>query len=51
MEGRMEGKRGRGRPRQKLMNWMMEDGYGKLKESHNTDMSGFVGHLDLPGGR
>ena len=23
---------GRGRPRQKLMNWMMEDGYGKLKE-------------------
>ena len=32
MEGRMEGKRGRGRPRQKLMDWMMEDGYGKLKE-------------------
>ena len=26
MEGRMEGKRGRGRPRQKLMDWMMEDG-------------------------
>src|SRR6218665_1589959 len=24
--------RGRGRPRQKLVNWMMEDGYGKLKE-------------------
>src|SRR6218665_1211685 len=32
MEGRMEGKRGGGRPRQKLMDWMMEDGYGKLKE-------------------
>src|SRR6218665_3710917 len=32
MEGRMEGKRGRGRPRQKLMDWMMEEGYGKLKE-------------------
>src|SRR6218665_2744564 len=27
MEGRMEGKRGRGRPRQKLMDWMMKDGY------------------------
>jgi len=27
MKGRMEGKRGRGRPRQKLMDWMMEDGY------------------------
>jgi len=32
MEGRMEGKRGRGRPRQKLMNWITEDGYWKLKE-------------------
>src|SRR6218665_803684 len=32
MEGRMEGKRGRGRPRQKLLDWMMSEGYGKLKE-------------------
>src|SRR6218665_1058639 len=32
MEGRMEGTRGRGRPRQKLMDWMMEDSYWKLKE-------------------
>ena len=32
MEGRIEGKRGRGKPRQKLMDWMMEDGYEKLKE-------------------
>ena len=32
MEGRMEGKRGRGRPRQKLMDWMMEDGYWTIKE-------------------
>jgi len=32
MEGRMEGKRGRGRPRQKLMAWMMEDRYRKLQE-------------------
>jgi len=30
MEGRMEGKRGRGRPR--LMDWMMEYGYWKFKE-------------------
>jgi len=32
MEGRMEWKRERGRPRQRLMNRMMEDGYWKLKE-------------------
>src|SRR6218665_3389505 len=25
MEGRMEGKRGRGRPRQKLLDWMMSE--------------------------
>src|SRR6218665_74346 len=32
-EGRMEGKRGRGRrPRQKLLGWMMSKGYCKLKE-------------------
>jgi len=31
MEGRMERKRGIGRPRQKIMDWMMKDGYGKLK--------------------
>src|SRR6218665_1976894 len=32
MEGWMERKRGRGRHRQKLMDWIMEDGYWKLKE-------------------
>src|SRR3984885_9688321 len=32
MEGKMEGRKGRGRPRKKLLDWMMEDGYGKLKE-------------------
>jgi len=32
LEGRMEGARGRGRPRQKIMDWMIEDEYGKLKE-------------------
>ena len=32
MEGRMEGERGRGRSRQNLMDWTMEDGYWKLQE-------------------
>ena len=32
LEGRMEGARGRGRPRQKIMDWMIEDESGKLKE-------------------
>ena len=32
IKGRMEGKRGRGRPRQKLLDWMMSDKYSKLKE-------------------
>ena len=32
IEGRMEGKRGRGRPRQILLDWMMSEGYSKLKE-------------------
>ena len=31
-EGRMVGKRERGRPRQKLRDWMIEDGYGELRE-------------------
>src|SRR6218665_1393734 len=32
IKGRMEGKRGRGRPRQKLLDWMMSEDYSKLKE-------------------
>src|SRR6218665_279017 len=32
IKGRMEGKRGRGRPRQKLLDWMMSEEYSKLKE-------------------
>ena len=32
IEGRMEGKKTRGRPRMMLLDWMMEEDYGKLKE-------------------
>jgi hypothetical protein len=32
IEGRMEGRKGRGRPRQKLLDWMMKEGYKQLKE-------------------
>ena len=45
----MEGQRGR--PRQRLVDWMMENEYWKLKEIHNIEKSGVVGYLDLPGGR
>src|SRR6218665_107666 len=31
IKGRMEGKRRRGRPRQKLLDWMMSEEYSKLK--------------------
>ena len=40
IKGRMEGKRGRGRPRQKLLDWMMSEEYSKL-----------IGGLNLPEGR
>ena len=33
LEGKMEGKRTRGRPRQMLLDWMMTDGYKNLKET------------------
>jgi len=32
IEGRIKAKGGRGRPRQKLLDWMMSEGYSKLKE-------------------
>jgi len=48
MEGRREwteGWRGRGRPRQKLIDWMMDT--GNSRKRHNIEKSGVVGHLDL----
>jgi len=40
----MEGKRGRGRPRQKLMDWMMGGRilHGNSRKRHNN-----VGHLEF----
>jgi len=49
MEGKMEGKRGRGRPRQQLMDWMTD--MGNSRKRHNIEKSGVIGHLDLPGSR
>jgi len=47
----MQGKRGRGRPRQKAHR--LDDGTdtGNSRKRHNIENSGVVGHLDLPGGR
>jgi len=45
----MEGKRVR--LRQKLVYWMMEDGYWKLEKKAQHLESGVVGHLEPPGGR
>ena len=41
----MKGKRGRGRPRQKLMDWMMEDIYENLKEK--AQKAGGVESMDI----
>ena len=30
IEGKMEGKKTRGRPRKMMLDWMMADGYGKF---------------------
>jgi hypothetical protein len=32
IEGKMEGKRTPGRPRQMMLDWLMKDGYRRLKE-------------------
>ena len=44
-EGRTEGNRGR--PRQKLMDWMMEHGHGKLKEKAQHREEWSLGHVDV----
>jgi len=46
VEGRMEGKGGRGRPRQKLLDWMMSKGYSKLTEEATLEKHGAIGSLD-----
>ena len=51
IKGRMEGIRGRARPRQKLLDWMMSEGYSKLKEEAQHREHGIIGGLNLPEGR
>src|SRR6218665_228689 len=53
IKGRMEGKRGRGKPRQKLLDWMMSEEYSKLKEEaqHRETSHKIIGGLKLPKGR
>ena len=47
----MEGKRGRGRPRLNLLNWMMSEGYRNLRKKLNIQKHGAIGGLDIPEGR
>src|SRR6218665_556606 len=53
IEGRMDCKGGRRRPRQKLLDWMMSEEYSKpnLKKKLNIEKHGIIGGLDLPDGR
>ena len=53
VEGRMEGKGGRGRPRQKLLDWMMTKDTANLrKKLHSRNMEPLeVWTLDLPEGK
>src|SRR6218665_512279 len=51
MEGRMEGKRGRGRSRQKLLGWMMSEDTVNSRKKLKTGRSGAIGRLDMPEGR
>jgi len=39
-----KGKKTRGRSRQMMLDWMMADGYGKLKEEPNNERSGDIIH-------
>src|SRR6218665_2914609 len=38
IKGRMEGKRGRGRPRKTLVDWMRREEYSKLKEAQGPSI-------------
>jgi len=43
MKGRMEGKRARGRPRKGMLDELMVDSYGNMKERLKTGMNGGIG--------
>ena|SRR6218665_1695125 len=51
IEGRMEGKRGRGIPRQKLLDWMIARDTANLKKKLNIEKHGAIRGLDLSEGR
>src|SRR6218665_2392169 len=53
IEGRMDCKRGRRRPRKKLLDWMMSEEYSKLKEEaqHRESPMKPLEVMDLPEGR
>src|SRR6218665_1792289 len=50
IEGRMDCKWGRRRPRKKLLDWMSEE-YNKLKKKLNIEKHETIGGLDQPEGR
>ena len=51
IEGRIEGKRGRGRLRHKLLDWMMRRDTGNLRKKLNIEKRVAIRGLDLPDGR
>ena len=52
IEGRMEGKTKRGRPRMMLLDWMMKEDFSKLKEREvDIVVNGAIGRTNLPIGR
>ena len=48
IEGRMEGKNLRGRPRMMLLDWMMEEDYSKLRRKPDNVTNGNIGRTNLP---